>query len=178
MTKADLPERLKEEAEFFSPSIPTRPIRQALSEVDCRHLDRVSPLLTEAASLIQRLEGERDELRMAITGGEDAPGHNASLAHDTILRVLADNYASLNRNAELAWDGETATSWKSKARTAEQALSASQKEVLGLRKALADISIRAITGQLFETLEYKDREFKKIEDLSSSALQTGGKEHG
>lgn len=77
---------------------------------------------------IERLKGERDDLRLAICGGEDAPGYNASFSHETILLVLADNYDSWRRDSELAWDGETATSWKARAQAAETQLSALKGE--------------------------------------------------
>lgn len=57
----------------------------------------VLALLTAHAELQARAETaerERDELRLDITGGEDAPGHNASLSHQTIRDILAENYRS------------------------------------------------------------------------------------
>lgn len=52
------------------------------------------------AAVIERLEGERDELRLAICGGEDAPGYNASLSHEQILAVLRENYGSWRESSE------------------------------------------------------------------------------
>ena len=65
-----LVERLNDEAEFFSPNIPTRPIRAALSEVDCRHLDGVSDLLSNAATTITRLHAEITQMTNTIDGLE------------------------------------------------------------------------------------------------------------
>lgn len=48
----------------------------------------------EAEARAEAAERERDELRLDITGGEDAPGHNASLSHQTIRDILAENYRS------------------------------------------------------------------------------------
>jgi hypothetical protein len=76
-------------------------------------------LLDAAATALSASLEREGELRLAITGGEDAPGYNASLSHDTILKVLADNYASWKRDSEMAWDGETATAWKARALAAE-----------------------------------------------------------
>lgn len=80
------------------------------------------PTVLRLISELKAAREERDELRLAICGGEDAPGYNASLSHETILGVLRDNYASWKRDSELAWDGETANTWKALAQAAEAAL--------------------------------------------------------
>ena len=85
----ELVEDLTDEAEFFSPNIPTRPIRAALSEVDCRHIDRVSGLLAEAAATIARLEGERDALALLAADRAEIMGQIA-LERDAALEVLED----------------------------------------------------------------------------------------
>lgn len=75
---------------------------------------------------IAALRRENSELRLAICGGEDAPGYADSLSVETILGVLRDNYASWRRDSELAWDGETANSWKARAQAAEAKLAAAE----------------------------------------------------
>ncbi len=79
---------------------------------------KVSALLLE----VGRLRDENEQLRLAICGGEDAPGYAASLPLETVLGVMRDNYASWKRDSELAWDGETAQSWKARAKGALSAL--------------------------------------------------------
>jgi hypothetical protein len=100
-------EPLAMNAEGYSPYYESRR-REALS------------LGAKIAALYAPIIAERDELRLAICGGEDVPGYNTSLSHEVILGVLRDNYQSARRDAELAWDGETASSWKSRALTAEK----------------------------------------------------------
>lgn len=73
--------------------------------------------VSQVKSRALEAERENEELRLAICGGEDAPGYAASLSLDQILRVHEDNVRSARRDAELAWDGETAQSWKSQAST-------------------------------------------------------------
>ncbi|WP_091739868.1 hypothetical protein [Phenylobacterium immobile] len=48
----------------------------------------------------EALEQENAELRLAICGGEDAPGHNATIPHAQILATLAENYAGSRAWAE------------------------------------------------------------------------------
>ena len=107
--------------------------------------------LTEAASLIQRLEGERDE-----------------------WKADAKHYISRCGEQQEALE------------TAEQALSASQKEVEAARKALqhlAGLLETAKSAALF-TKPQTGRVIVNVEKLEAalvdlrSALQTGGKEHG
>lgn len=98
------------------------------------------------------------ELRLAICGGEDAPGYNASLPHETILQVLAENYASARRDAELAWDGDTATSWKARAETAERERDAYAKTVEAMGNArvrdFAEVTrLKALLGEVEGVLE-------------------------
>lgn len=88
---------------------------------------------------IEVLEGEREGLHLAICGGEDAPGYAASLSHEQIVGVLKDNYASWKRDSELAWDGETANTWKARALTAEAELSRVKAEGERMRGALERI---------------------------------------
>jgi hypothetical protein len=45
---------------------------------------------------IEALQQENEELRLAITGGEDAPGHIADQPLSVILKVAADNHATCN----------------------------------------------------------------------------------
>lgn len=97
---------------------------------------RAQAALEIADATIERLEGEREGLHLAICGGEDAPGYAASLSHETVLRVAADNHASWRRDAELAWDGETASSWKARAQALAQEL-ATLKEGMGSSRDLA-----------------------------------------
>lgn len=93
-------------------------------------------------SLVAEKDAENEALRLAICGGEDAPGYAASLPLDAILRVLSDNYASWKRDSELAWDGDTATSWKSRALAAEarvEGLAEVARSILSAdREAMAD----------------------------------------
>lgn len=49
-----------------------------------------------------RLEAENEELRLAICGGEDAPGYAAAQTLETILNVLEGNYAHWRYEAERA----------------------------------------------------------------------------
>lgn len=117
-------------------------------------------LIEEAASLIQRLEGERDE-----------------------WKADAKHYISRCGEQQEALE------------TAEQALSASQKEVETLKLAveayqaihasvLADLhtahQLRGNGGS--QWMREDDAElrsdFRKAGELAASALQTGGKEHG
>jgi hypothetical protein len=78
--------------------------------------------IDDQAAEIERLRAERDGLHLAICGGEDAPGYAASLSHETVLKVLSDNYESARRDSQLAWDGETANTWKARALAAESSL--------------------------------------------------------
>lgn len=71
---------------------------------------------------VGRLRDENEQLRLAICGGEDAPGYAASLPLETVLGVMRDHFASWKRDSELAWDGETAQSWKARAKAAQTAL--------------------------------------------------------
>lgn len=73
---------------------------------------------------------EIEQLRLAICGGEDAPGYAASLPLEVILQVQRDNQASARRDAELAWDGETANTWKARALKAEERVRELETEVL------------------------------------------------
>lgn len=58
--------------------------------------------LEEAAAKITELEGENEQLRLAICGGEDAPGYAASLPLATILQVQANNARAWRDRAERA----------------------------------------------------------------------------
>ncbi len=106
-----------------------------------------SALLTEAASLIQRLEGERDE-----------------------WKADAKHYISRCGEQQEALE------------TAEQALSASQKEVERLKAvALSAREGLSIAAGWARSKPDSDRARDKISrGLAGirSALQTGGKEHG
>jgi len=51
---------------------------------------------------LERLEGENETLRLAICGGEDAPGYAASLPLEAILGVLRDNYTQWRDASETA----------------------------------------------------------------------------
>lgn len=116
-------------------------------------LSLATALETQAVENV-RLAGERDDLRLAICGGEDAPGHNASLPHEAILGVLRDNYQSASRDAVLAWDGETATAWKARAFAAEHRLADIEAGVMREKVArLIDPSAwRVMDGYLAEML--------------------------
>lgn len=93
---------------------------EAFVAIDFRHsLRTILSALTASQAEVERLGRERDALHLAICGGEDAPGYAASLSHETVLGVLADNYASAKRDSKLAWDGETANTWKARATRAE-----------------------------------------------------------
>lgn len=83
------------------------------------HREVVPATVLTLLDRIQAQEGERESLHLAICGGEDAPGYAASLSHEKIVGVLKDNYASWKRDSELAWDGETANTWKARAEAAE-----------------------------------------------------------
>lgn len=74
--------------------------------------------LEEAASRITEQADENEKLRLAICGGEDAPGYAASLPLADILRTQADNFARASHYSELAYDGEGST-WKARAEAAE-----------------------------------------------------------
>jgi hypothetical protein len=74
--------------------------------------------LLSSAEVREEAERERDELRLAITGGEDAPGHNASLSHETILGVLAENYRSW-RAASDRWVAAETRAQQAEARVKE-----------------------------------------------------------
>lgn len=116
------------------------PLTLSLSQADG---DAIRTLL---AALDQR-DAEVERLRLAICGGEDAPGYAMSLPLETILQVQDDNRQTWKRDSELAWDGETANSWKARAQAAEQRLKA-------VTEALADMRagwryIRAIHGDLY-----------------------------
>lgn len=89
------------------------PLTLSLSQADG---DAIRTLL---AALDQR-DAEVERLRLAICGGEDAPGYAMSLPLETILQVQDDNRQTWKRDSELAWDGETANSWKARAQAAEQ----------------------------------------------------------
>lgn len=93
------------------------PLTLSLSQADG---DAIHALL---AALDQR-DAEVERLRLAICGGEDAPGYAMSLPLETILQVQDDNRQTWKRDSELAWDGETANSWKARAQAAEQRLKA------------------------------------------------------
>lgn len=92
----------------------------AKAEADANHIATFDPpTVLSLLTRIEALEAERDELKLAICGGEDAPGYAASLSNEKILQVLKDNYTSWKRDSELAWDGETANTWKARALSAE-----------------------------------------------------------
>ena len=138
-------------------------------------------LLTEAASGLQRLEGERDEahrlldrLEQARTEGDGPDEETLNLA-GRILNLACDHKA------------------------AEQALSASQKEVErltawrdeNLRQLIAIRMVRpthddlcrlsVIFGRSSDLRTDQDiriNEWLKAQIHDASALQTGGKEHG
>lgn len=103
-------------------------------------LQRAGETFSEAAAQLTAKEAERGRIALAICGGEDAPGHADSLPLDQLLAVLADNYATARRDAELAWDGETATSWKSRAKAAE----ADRDRLLEVVKPYHDLFVQII----------------------------------
>src|ERR1044072_131004 len=78
----------------------------------------------DSEAKLKAAEAENEQLRLAIRGGGAAPGPAASLPLSDILHVLADNRPSAQRDSELAWDGETATSWKARALAAEAKVAA------------------------------------------------------
>lgn len=63
-------------------------------------------------------EKEREAMTLAICGGEDAPGYASSLSHETVLRLVEENHATLRSYSDLAFDGDGAT-WKVRATAAE-----------------------------------------------------------
>lgn len=59
-------------------------------------------LNTTLASRLKEAEEENETFRLAICGGEDAPGHAASLPQAVIVGIVQDNYANLRDRAEMA----------------------------------------------------------------------------
>ena len=53
--------------------------------------------LIEAAAALAKLQAENSELRLAICGGEDAPGYADSLPHEAILGVVAQRAVPRSR---------------------------------------------------------------------------------
>jgi hypothetical protein len=107
--------------------------------------DQLHEAQAHAASLQRRVE-ENSELRLAICGGEDAPGYVDSLPLAAILKVAADNAQTARRDAELAWDGETATSWKARASQAEAALSEARGALTYVDQVLHILHVNAERG--------------------------------
>jgi hypothetical protein len=62
-----------------------------------RELD--APELTKRLRATQK---QADRLKLAICGGEDAPGYAASLTVDQALAVLSENYAAWDRQTDRA----------------------------------------------------------------------------
>ena len=71
--------------------------------------------LREAAARITELEDENEQLRLAICGGEDAPGYAASLPLATILQVQTNNEQTWRARAEQASPAEP-SGWPEKVR--------------------------------------------------------------
>ena len=95
--------------------------------------DALATLSSSEEVLRARVEEQADEineLRLAICGGEDAPGYASSLSLRDILEVQRQNAESARRDGQLAWDGETADTWKARAQRAETLL-AQAVEALG-----------------------------------------------
>lgn len=65
-------------------------------------LKRIADAPSEAAARITELEDENEQLRLAICGGEDAPGYAASLPLATILQVQTNNEREWRGRAERA----------------------------------------------------------------------------
>ncbi|MGA0604926.1 hypothetical protein ACO2Q0_02915 [Phenylobacterium sp. VNQ135] len=55
---------------------------------------------------LDTLKRENEELRLAICGGEDAPGYAASLPHKTVVSLAADNYRDLRHASDSALAAE------------------------------------------------------------------------
>ena len=51
---------------------------------------------------IERLRGERDDLRWAVMGGEDAPGVLDTVAHEEVLKALQENRSNWKSYGEMA----------------------------------------------------------------------------
>lgn len=98
--------------------------------------EATNTLMSLYAARLEEVERERENLRLLICGGEDAPGYAASLSYEQIAKVAEDNRRSASRDAELAWDGETANSWKARAQ-------ASEAREAALREALKDVGKQA-----------------------------------
>ena len=80
---------------------------------------RLLAALRAQADRVRVLEGENEQLRLAICGGEDAPGYAASLPLEKILSVAKDNERTLREYSDLAFDGTGAT-WEARAEAAER----------------------------------------------------------
>lgn len=137
-------------------------------------------LLTEAASLIQRLEGERDEaIRFMSQYAREAGEAKGRLEMSEAAGIV---------------DG-----WRERTEAAEQALSASQQEVERLKKWRDEnlrqlIAIRMVrpthedlcrlsvifgrSSDLRTDQDIRINEWLKAQIADASALQAGGKEHG
>jgi hypothetical protein len=125
------------------------------------------PTVLSLLTRIEALEAERDALKLAICGGEDAPGYAASLSNEKILQVLKDNYASWKRDSELAWDGETANTWKARALSAE-----AQRD--RMREALT-----ALRNRVYQrTPSERWHLFQQAVENADAALSQGSGEEG
>lgn len=148
---------------------------------------RGRPDLTEAASLIQRLEGERDATGWLYTcddGWEWSPNHPIDSGENTYAtnvrratpQELVERLKDLSEGHNEALSGEAKAS--ARAIAAEQALSASQKEVERLTEWLLKIQNYVPTGCDPAIPDAPYIEIAKFaKGAAALALQTGGKEH-